>query len=83
MDFFGLKIGIIGGSIAGCAVAVLLRQGGAQVSVLERSANPLESRGAGVVLPENFIEQCIQIKLFDPALPRINVNNRRFFIKNA
>lgn len=43
---------VVGGSIGGLTMALLLRDAGFQVTVLERSAAPLEGRGAGIVLHE-------------------------------
>jgi 2,6-dihydroxypyridine 3-monooxygenase len=41
---------VVGGSIGGLTAAVLLRDGGFEVTVLERSHAALEGRGAGIVL---------------------------------
>lgn len=40
----------MGGSLAGLAAAIFLRESGWQVNVYERSRRPLEGRGAGIVL---------------------------------
>jgi 2-polyprenyl-6-methoxyphenol hydroxylase-like FAD-dependent oxidoreductase len=42
-----MRVGIIGGSIAGCATAALLHRAGHDVIVFERSESDLVSRGAG------------------------------------
>lgn len=48
-----LKVAVVGGSIGGLTVALLLRDLGCEVEVHERSTSPLEARGAGIaVLPE-------------------------------
>jgi 2,6-dihydroxypyridine 3-monooxygenase len=41
---------VIGGSLGGLTAALVLRDLGWEVDVLERSARPLEGRGAGIVL---------------------------------
>src|SRR3974390_74160 len=43
----GMKVGIIGGSIAGCTAAALLHRAGHDVNVFERSESDLVSRGPG------------------------------------
>jgi len=43
---------VVGGSIGGLTAAVVLRDAGLDVTVLERSATALEGRGAGIVLHE-------------------------------
>jgi 2-polyprenyl-6-methoxyphenol hydroxylase-like FAD-dependent oxidoreductase len=41
-----MRVGIVGGSIAGCATAALLHRAGHDVTVFERSGSGLVSRGA-------------------------------------
>lgn len=45
-----LKVGVIGGSLGGLTCALFLRDVGCDVTVFERSPEPLTSRGAGIVL---------------------------------
>ena len=47
----GAKVGIIGGSIAGCAAATALSRLGCEVEIFERSARTLRDRGSGIALP--------------------------------
>ncbi|MFD0342918.1 FAD-dependent monooxygenase [Streptomyces sp. NPDC127117] len=47
----GLRIGVVGGSIAGCAMAVAGARAGADVTVHERSDGELQDRGFGIVIP--------------------------------
>jgi 2-polyprenyl-6-methoxyphenol hydroxylase-like FAD-dependent oxidoreductase len=75
---FNMKIGIIGGSIAGLTSAILLSRQGAQVTILERSKESLESRGAGIALSETVVKQCIDLDLFDTTIPSIGANGRSF-----
>ncbi|MFD5679699.1 FAD-dependent monooxygenase [Streptomyces bacillaris] len=46
-----LRIGVVGGSIAGCAAAVAGSRAGADVTVYERSGAELQDRGFGIVIP--------------------------------
>ncbi|WP_326768510.1 FAD-dependent monooxygenase [Streptomyces sp. NBC_01591] len=47
----GLRIGVVGGSIAGCAMAIAGARAGADVTVHERSDGELQDRGFGIVIP--------------------------------
>lgn len=48
-----MRVGIVGGSLGGLTAALLLRDLGHDVDVLERSPVPLEQRGAGIgLMPE-------------------------------
>lgn len=78
-----LKVAVIGGSIAGCSAAILLRQRGAKVAVFERSLRPHTGRGAGIVLPEAMIKSCVDNGLFDETIPRLRVDlGRTFLVKD-
>ncbi len=77
-----MKIGIVGGSIAGCSAAILLGRLGAEVSVLERASHMLLGKGAGIVLPENLIQQCIHLDLFDNNIPPLPISTRTLTVKD-
>ncbi len=47
----GSSVGVIGGSIAGCATAIALSRLGCEVTVLERSSTGLKDRGSGIAIP--------------------------------
>jgi 2-polyprenyl-6-methoxyphenol hydroxylase-like FAD-dependent oxidoreductase len=47
----GSRVGIIGGSIAGCATAIALERLGCDVQVFERSSGVLRNRGSGIAIP--------------------------------
>lgn len=51
----GLKVGIVGGSIAGLATAKFLLERGASVSVFERSQARLEERGNGIAMDPHVV----------------------------
>ena len=51
MAFQGLRVGVIGGSIAGCAAAIALGRAGCRVEVFERSSKGLMDRGSGIGIP--------------------------------
>ncbi|MCB1498945.1 MAG: FAD-dependent monooxygenase [Bauldia sp.] len=51
MTMKGTRVGIIGGSISGCAAAIALSRAGCDVAVFERSSTGLMDRGSGIVIP--------------------------------
>jgi flavin-dependent dehydrogenase len=76
------RIGIIGGSIAGCACAILLQKLGATVTVFERTATSLDGRGAGITLPQALLSQCVAQDLFDADIPYLPITSRSFFLQD-
>ena len=47
----GSRVGIVGGSIAGCAAAIALQRLGCEVEIFERSSGALRDRGSGIGIP--------------------------------
>jgi 2-polyprenyl-6-methoxyphenol hydroxylase-like FAD-dependent oxidoreductase len=64
-----MRVGIAGGSIAGCATAALLHRAGHDVTVFERSESDLVSRGAGIVILTTAWQDMMAHGLTDKALP--------------
>lgn len=69
-----MKVGIVGGSIAGCTAAVELLRAGHEVTVLERSRGGLTGRGAGIGTPVETIETLVSRDLIDADTPRFVVS---------
>ncbi len=65
-----MRIGIVGGSIAGCAAAVQLARGGHEVIVLERSRGGLTGRGAGIGTPNDTFAAMVARDLIGRNTPR-------------
>ena len=55
----GSRVGIVGGSIAGCALAIALSRLGCAVTVLERSSTGLRDRGSGIAIPKPLRDELI------------------------
>jgi 2-polyprenyl-6-methoxyphenol hydroxylase-like FAD-dependent oxidoreductase len=72
-----MKVGIIGGSIAGCAAATLLHRAGHDVTVLERSGSDLVSRGAGIVTTTAGWQDMTARGLIDGPLPACRADRSR------
>lgn len=77
MTIQGKKTVIVGGSIAGCTIAILLQRLGLDVTVLERSSG-LINHGSGIILPASVVEACIALDLFDASIPRLPICGRSF-----
>jgi 2-polyprenyl-6-methoxyphenol hydroxylase-like FAD-dependent oxidoreductase len=68
----GLRVGIVGGSIAGCVSAIELSRAGCEVKVFERSTGQLEDRGAGITTSYPHLELLKQRDLVDADFPIIH-----------
>jgi 2-polyprenyl-6-methoxyphenol hydroxylase-like FAD-dependent oxidoreductase len=73
-----MKVGIIGGSIAGCATAALLHRAGHDVIVFERSESDLVSRGAGILMTTAAWQDMMAHGLTDGTLPACRAGYSRF-----
>ncbi len=65
----GLKVGIVGGSIAGCTMAIELVRLGCEVTLFERTGEELKDRGAGIGVPPSVIDTFITRDLVDANIP--------------
>jgi 2-polyprenyl-6-methoxyphenol hydroxylase-like FAD-dependent oxidoreductase len=75
-----LRVGVIGGSVAGSVTAAELVRLGADVMVFERSRH-LEDRGAGIGLALSLVEALKERGLIDADMAHIPVFNRRFVVR--
>src|SRR5580700_4746807 len=73
----GMKVGIIGGSIAGCATAALLHRAGHDVIVFERSESDLVSRGAGILMTTAAWQDMMAHGLIDGTVPACRADYSR------
>ena len=73
-----LKIGIVGGSIAGCSAAILLRRAGHDVTIFERSKGQLQGRGGGIVTPTTTLDQLIEEDIIDANFPYLTATEMPF-----
>ena len=76
------RVVIIGGSISGNTMAVLLERVGFEVIVLEK-ASGIAKQGTGITLPKDVVEQCIILDLFDKNIPILEMTSRTFLRKNS
>lgn len=60
MGVSGSRVGVVGGSIGGCAAAIALGRLGCDVTVFERSSGALRDRGSGIGIPVNLRDELIE-----------------------
>ena len=72
------RIGVVGGSVAGCAVAVALSSAGHEVTVFERSATALASQGAGIIAPAEVFQGMVARRLLPEDYARCSVTVARY-----
>ncbi|MDU8885520.1 NAD(P)-binding protein [Yeosuana sp. MJ-SS3] len=77
-----MKIGVVGGSIAGCSAAILLLKEGYDVTVFERSNTSLVGRGGGIGTPSELIKQIKQDGLIPDDFSFFQINRMPFIGKN-
>ena len=72
-----MRVGIIGGSIAGCATAALLHRAGHDLIVFERSGSGLVSRGAGIGTLPAVWQDMMARGLVDGTVPTVRLDYLR------
>jgi 2-polyprenyl-6-methoxyphenol hydroxylase-like FAD-dependent oxidoreductase len=78
-----MRVGIIGGSIAGCAAAALLHRAGHDVTVFERSESGLVSRGAGILIVTTSWQDITARGILDGTVPACRAGYSRFVTRAA
>ena len=79
----GMRVGVIGGSVAGCATAALLHRVGHDVIVFERSGSDLVSRGAGIGTPTAVWQDMMARGLICETLPAFRIDYLRFVTRGS
>ena len=78
-----MRVGIIGGSIAGCAAAASLHRAGHDVTVFERSESGLVSRGAGILMVTTAWQDMAARGILDGTVPACLAGYSRFVTRAA
>lgn len=76
-----MRIGIVGGSIAGCFAAILLRKEGYEVTVFERSKTELVGRGGGVGTTSALLKQLQEENILTKEFPCFEISKMSFIGK--
>lgn len=77
-----MKIGIVGGSIAGCTAAILLNKHGHEVQIFERVSEDLVGRGGGIGTTPSLLSQIKKDGLIDNKFRSFAVYNMPFIGRN-
>ena len=83
MHVKGSRVGIIGGSIAGCSAAIALERLGCQVEVFERSSGTLRDRGSGIAAPLALRDELIEAGYLPAGYPSCEMAWRHWFIADG
>jgi 2-polyprenyl-6-methoxyphenol hydroxylase-like FAD-dependent oxidoreductase len=78
-----LKIGIVGGSIAGCSAAILLSRAGHEVTVYERHRGSLVGRGGGIGTTSAVLNGLIENDEIDADFPHFQTTEMPFVGKRS
>lgn len=83
MTISGTRVGVVGGSIAGCAATIALERVGCDVTVFERSSAGLRDRGAGIAIPVPLRESLIARDYLDSDYPFWPSKRRDWIVKQG
>jgi 2-polyprenyl-6-methoxyphenol hydroxylase-like FAD-dependent oxidoreductase len=73
---------IVGGSIAGCAMAIACGHAGLSVEVYERSGDELAERGLGIAMPVTLHARLVEAGYLDAAMPVHEVRDRMWIVRD-
>jgi 2-polyprenyl-6-methoxyphenol hydroxylase-like FAD-dependent oxidoreductase len=83
MTIQGSRVGIVGGSIAGCAAAIALHRVGCDLTVYERSPGDLQERGFGVAIPVRLREELVEEGFLAASTPIHRFSERLWVVRDA
>ena len=79
----GSRVGIVGGSIAGCALAIALDRLDCDVTILERSSSGLQDRGSGIAVPPPLRDELINAGYLPADYATWKATGRRWYIADG
>ncbi|SEK55088.1 FAD-dependent monooxygenase [Streptacidiphilus jiangxiensis] len=80
----GLRVAVVGGSIAGCAAARALHRAGAgEVVVLERATGRLQDRGVGLGIQKERYAELEAAGYLDAEMPWIDLARRPWVVRDG
>jgi 2-polyprenyl-6-methoxyphenol hydroxylase-like FAD-dependent oxidoreductase len=80
-----LRVGVVGGSVAGCAGALAVAEAAPQASVvvMERSSGILRDRGAGIAIHRQRFAELAAAGFLDASLPGFRAETRQWFAREG
>ncbi len=79
----GSRVAVIGGSIAGSAVAIGLIRAGCDVTVFERTRGSLRDRGFGIGIPPDTFGRLVAADHLDPSVPVVRGTERLWVVRDG
>jgi len=83
MGIAGSRVALIGGSIAGCSMAIALGRADCEVTVFERTRGVLSERGFGIAMPPSILDTLTAAGYVSPALPVVRGEERVFVVRDG
>lgn len=83
MHIAGSSVGVIGGSIAGCATAIALERLGCELTVLERSSTGLKDRGSGIAVPAALRDELVAAGYLPDDYVCWSAKGRRWYVADG
>lgn len=77
----GLKVAIVGGSIAGCAAAIALLRVGCDVTVYEYSTGKLDDRGTGIGMPLALLHTLVERNFVEADMADFQATKSLFVVR--
>jgi len=78
----GEHVAVIGGSVAGCAAALALRQAGIDVTVFERTSDGLQDRGVGIGMQSDLYRELESAGYLDASVPYLPMATRKWITRD-
>ena len=79
----GSHVAVVGGSIAGTAMAIALAGSGCHVTVFERSSGELHARGFGIGIPVAVRDEFVAAGILDAQMPALRCGERIWIVHDG
>ncbi|MFH8791721.1 FAD-dependent monooxygenase [Streptomyces sp. NPDC017941] len=77
------RVAVVGGSVAGCAMALAAHRGGAdEITVYERASGRLAERGVGLAVHNSRYVELESAGYMDADMPWVQLERRRWYVRD-